>query len=250
MSRFGWAYVNNAITGAVANGPTNSIQFNSGSQVLSGSSSFVFDPSTNKVTLLGQLTGSTLVISASVVSASTYLGVSTTPGGANQTIQFNSGSTFSGSSNLVYNYTTNILSGTTAQFTTITGSTVTGSGALLIGGNATIGGSALIGGGFAAKFTTFSSSFTASANNYFIGISTTGSVVTASLRVATQYVAGQTLIFKDVGGYAGTNNVLIKPTGVSDKVDGASGGVLITTNSGSVTLVCDGTSQFYIVATR
>ena len=42
MSRFGWAYVNSSITGAVANGPTNSVQFNSGSQVLSGSSNFTF----------------------------------------------------------------------------------------------------------------------------------------------------------------------------------------------------------------
>ncbi len=111
MSRFGWAYVNSLITGAVANGPTNSIQFNSGSQILSGSSNFIFDPSTNKVTLLGQLTGSTLVISASVVSASTYLGISAggTPGGTNQTIQFNSGSAFSGSTNLTFDYTTNTL---------------------------------------------------------------------------------------------------------------------------------------------
>ena len=36
-------------------------------------------------------------------------GGSTTPGGADKQIQFNSGSTFSGSSNLTYNYTTNTL---------------------------------------------------------------------------------------------------------------------------------------------
>lgn len=178
MSRFGWAYVNSSITGAVANGPTNSVQFNSGSQVLSGSSNFTFDPSTNKVTLLGQLTGSTLVISASVVSASTYLGItgggSTSPGGTDQTIQFNSGSTFAGSNNLKFDYSTNtlhltgtlradnlivsssqilksgstifgddisdthqftgsilggIVSGTIARFIAVTGSTVTGSDA-------------------------------------------------------------------------------------------------------------------------
>ena len=45
-----------------------------------------------------------------------------TPGGTDTNIQFNSGSTFSGSSNLTYNYTTNVLSGTTAQFTQITAS--------------------------------------------------------------------------------------------------------------------------------
>lgn len=47
---------------------------------------------------------------------------STSPGGLDKAIQFNSGSTFSGSSNLIYDYTTNTISGTNAQFATITGS--------------------------------------------------------------------------------------------------------------------------------
>lgn len=73
-------------------------------------------------------TGRFTTVSASVVSASTYVGLpsfSSTPGGINQTVQFNSGSTFSGSTNLIYNYTTNTLSGTTSQFTTITASNIT-----------------------------------------------------------------------------------------------------------------------------
>jgi hypothetical protein len=52
------------------------------------------------------VTGNLTVIGT--ISASNYLGVSggsATPGGTNQTIQFNSGSTFSGSSNLVWDYT-------------------------------------------------------------------------------------------------------------------------------------------------
>lgn len=112
MSRYGWAYVNGIPTGSstAANGPTGSIQFHSASQNLSGTSNFTYDTATNKVTLLGQLTGSSLVISASVVSASTYLGITGsgggTPGGANKQIQFNSGSTFSGSQNLTYDYST------------------------------------------------------------------------------------------------------------------------------------------------
>ena len=43
------------------------------------------------------------------ISANASGGGSTSPGGLDQQIQFNSGSTFSGSSNLTYNYTTNIL---------------------------------------------------------------------------------------------------------------------------------------------
>jgi hypothetical protein len=70
-------------------------------------------------------------ISGSTISASNYVGLPTssggTPGGTNQTVQFNSGSTFSGSTNLVYNFTTNTLSGTTAQFTNLTSSVVSAS---------------------------------------------------------------------------------------------------------------------------
>jgi hypothetical protein len=83
---------------------------------------------------LGQFT----TLSASVVSASSYVGIpSSTPGGANTQIQFNSGSTFSGSSNLIYDYTTNILSGTISQFTTISASVVTSSNFIGDGNNIT-----------------------------------------------------------------------------------------------------------------
>lgn len=68
--------------------------------------------------------GTNITINNGVISAS---GGGGTPGDGEFAVQFNSGSTFSGSQSLIYNYNTNILSGTTAQFTTITGSTVTGS---------------------------------------------------------------------------------------------------------------------------
>jgi hypothetical protein len=45
-----------------------------------------------------------------------------TPGGANYSVQFNSGSSFSGSSDLTYNYDTSTLSGTIAEFSAITSS--------------------------------------------------------------------------------------------------------------------------------
>ena len=103
MSRFGWAYVNDVITGsAAAAGPTNSVQFNSGSGVFSGSSNFTFNPSTNVLTVVG------------TISASNYLGVSgsggtTSPAGSNKYLQYNSGSVFGASSNLIFDYTTNEL---------------------------------------------------------------------------------------------------------------------------------------------
>ena len=89
---------------------------------------------TASIFLSSSLTGlasiSATTITASVISASSYLGITAgaTPGGPNQSVQFNSGSSLSGSSNLIYNFVTNTLSGTTAQFTIITGSH-TGSGA-------------------------------------------------------------------------------------------------------------------------
>jgi hypothetical protein len=68
-------------------------------------------------------------LSASVVSASSYIGLPTssggTPGGTNTTVQFNSGSTFSGSSNLVYDYTNNRLGvGTSTPGTSIPGTNI------------------------------------------------------------------------------------------------------------------------------
>ena len=71
--------------------------------------------------------GSNITIVAGVIS-STASGSggsgSTSPGGLDQQIQFNSGSTFGGSSNLTYDYITNILSGTTAEFTTLSASNI------------------------------------------------------------------------------------------------------------------------------
>lgn len=265
MSRFGWAYVSTLLTGAVANGPTNSIQFNSGSQILSGSSNFTFDPATSTVYLTGTLRADTLIVSASQIlkSGSTVFGDS-----AGDTHQF-TGSVLLANSLTVTGLstfndrvaiTTNGLVVTGSTFITganfqVLGGTVSSSNALQTAGNlsvatnATIGGNILGSGGFKAAYNTYNSNYNVAASSYFNGISTSGGVVTASLDSATQYQAGQTLIFKDTGGAAGTNNILIKPSG-SQTIDGASGGVRITTNSGSITLVSNGTNQFYIVASR
>lgn len=76
MSRFGWAYVNGLITSSVANGPIYSVQFNSGSNVISGSSNLTFDYTTNTLYLTGTLRADTLVVSSSQIlkSGSTIFG--------------------------------------------------------------------------------------------------------------------------------------------------------------------------------
>jgi hypothetical protein len=68
--------------------------------------------------------GTNITIVGGVISSTA--GGGGTPGGADTQVQFNSGSTFSGSQNLTYDYTNNILSGTTSRFTTITGSNIIG----------------------------------------------------------------------------------------------------------------------------
>ena len=134
MSRFGWAYVNDIITGsAAAAGPTNSVQFNSGSGVFSGSSNFTFNPTTNVLTVVG------------TISASNYLGVSgsggtTSPAGSNKYLQYNSGSVFGASSNLIFDYTTNelILTGNVRVIGQVSASTsLITSGTITAGSNIT-----------------------------------------------------------------------------------------------------------------
>ena len=146
--------------GATPGGIDTSIQFNSGSS-LSGSANLIYDYNTNTLSgtiarfnivtssftgsgaglfnitasgisnftndVRGQFSAGTNITIVGGVISSTGGGTGT-PGGTDQTVQFNSGSTFSGSTNLIYNYTTSTLSGTTAQFTSITGS-FSGSGA-------------------------------------------------------------------------------------------------------------------------
>ena len=59
-------------------------------------------------------------------------------GGTDQTIQFNSGSTFSGSTNLIYDYINNILSGTVAKFSIVTSSNSLVSETITIVGTASL----------------------------------------------------------------------------------------------------------------
>ena len=278
MSKFGWMYASSELTGAVANGPDKSVQFASGSlQKISGSSNFTFDYTTNTLYLTGTLRADTLIVSASQIfkSGSTIFGddvadthqftgsIYNTTLVSGSTAQFTTvtGSTVTGSTARFTTITGSTVTGSTAQFTTVTGSTVTGSTALFttitgstitattltVNSNATVVGNILGSAALKAGYKTFSGNFGVASDSYFNGISTTGSVVTASFNAASTYPSGQTMIFKDTGGTAGTNNILLKPSG-SQTIDGATG-LIISVNSGSVTIVSDGVSSFYIVGT-
>ena len=154
---FGWAYVDCAEEIQAA-GPTGSIQFLTGTNVTSGSAYLLYHTSAyggfqpNTLVLSGNLvvTGTvsvTNVTASSLVSASLFYGdgsnltgisAGATPGGPNQSVQFNSGSSLSGSSKLTFNYTTNLLSvtGDISASVNISGSDFYGGGANLTSLNA------------------------------------------------------------------------------------------------------------------
>jgi hypothetical protein len=130
---------------------------------------------------------------------------------------------------------------------------VSGSRNFFIGSDATIGNDAIINGtirgagGFKAGYASQTASYTVPKTAYFMAISGT-TAVTASLQGATNYLAGQVLIFKDTSGNAAGagRNIRISPSG-SDQIEGA-GPIVISNNFGARTLVCDGVSKFYIIA--
>jgi hypothetical protein len=215
----------------VAFGPNQSIQFNSAG-VLNGSSILTFDGTQVR------LTGSLQVVSSSTIVAEVLsTGVRTT----GKPVQVRN----AGAVIVALMDESGIVSGSTGIFTTLTASVVTASSQLQVASDAYIGGNIVGSGAFKAGYLTYTGSFTAVANSYFVGISTTGSVVTASLNSATNYPAGQTLIFKDIGGNAATNNIRIKPSG-SQTIDGATS-LVISSTSGSATIVSNGLDGFYIV---
>jgi hypothetical protein len=98
MSRFGWAYVSELVTGSsgTPGGSDKTIQFASGS-TFSGSTNFTFDYTTNTVRLTGTLYADTLIVSSSTIykSGSTKFGDDST-----DTHQF-TGSLLLSSSNIV-----------------------------------------------------------------------------------------------------------------------------------------------------
>ena len=71
----------------------------------------------------------------------------------------------------------------------------------------------------------------------------TGAVTSLTLPTA-QTVSGRTIIVKDAGGNAATNNITIDTEG-AQTIDGAATKV-ISTNYDSVKLYCDGSNWFLI----
>ena len=94
-----------------------------------------------------------------------------------------------------------------------------------------------------------SSSFTVASTSDILAINSSGSIITASLPAANTYASGYRLSFKDVQGFAATNNILVKPSG-SENIDGSNSGILITTNYGAVEVFSNGVNSYHILSTN
>src|SRR3712207_6392246 len=92
------------------------------------------------------------------------------------------------------------------------------------------------------KRTATAATYTATATDPYIGVTSTAAARTINLPAAATVGAGKTYIVKDESGAAGTNNVTIDPNG-SETIDGAATKA-ISTNYGSLRVVCGGTNWF------
>lgn len=236
MSRFGWAYVSDLITGsAAAAGPTNSVQYNSGSGVFSGSNNFTFNPSTNTLTVVG------------TISASAYLGVSgsggtTSPAGLDKYLQYNSGSAFGASSNLIFDYTTNELivtgnvkvigqvssstslltSGTITAGSNITSFGIISGSSFLSNGNITSNGVISSSGGLntggaivaSGSITSTSGEISASVGLKTAGTITAGSIISSSAEIQTNSSITASNNIISTAGFVSASNGLYSGNGL------------------------------------
>ena len=159
------------------------------------------------------------------------------PAGSDTQIQFNNAGSFGASAQLTFNSSTNTLTTTNITASShVSASTFYGDGSNLSG----------IGGGTSLNI--FTASFNVLSTYDVVGISTSGSVVTASLPGASSLSSGQRLVFKDVGGSGSVNDLVIEASG-SETIDGAST-LKISTDWGATTIVSDGVGQYFIIGTN
>lgn len=211
------------VGGGTPGGSNTQIQYNADG-AFGSDAQFTWASGSNTLTVTGD-------ISASInISASNFYG-----GGANLTSL--------NASNVSAGTLDNARLPATISVTNVTASSLV-SASFLYGD-----GSNLTNVGTATSAAIHSSSFTASATSDILAINSSGSVITASLLAANSYDAGYRLSFKDVQGYAATNNILIKPSG-SESIDGSNSGILITTNHGSVEIFSNGVNSYHILSTN
>lgn len=82
-------------------------------------------------------------------------------------------------------------------------------------------------------------------SDHILGVTYTTTGTVTSLTLPTeQCISGRTIIIKDAGGNAGTNNITVD-TEAAQTIDGSATAVM-STDYESITLYCDGSNWFII----
>ena len=287
---FRWAYINctaSGTTGSGSAGPPNSLQFVTGSEATTtGSAKFTYETASANLFLTGNFSASN-VISASAVSASFLFGRNVTVDtgefvvrGANarafitgslSASQVVSASVVSSSFYFGRNLTLEagelkVHGGHARVFFTssVSASNVVsasvmsasefhfGAGYLsqsVVSASTYYGDGATLSGVHAWGYNSFTTHFSVSNDYDLMGVNVNGGIITASLYLASAYHPGQRLTFKDIAGSSSTNNIVISSSAF-DYIDSSSADLKVQTDFGSVTLVSDGVSAFFIVGTN
>lgn len=204
---------------ASAQGPINSLQFNTGSGGMSGSANLTFVDNTLFVT-------GNLVVSGTI-EANTFEIISTTVTEINQ-----SGSTAFGDTN----DDTHHFTGSLSVF-----SSSTDLFAVDVENKST-----KIKTGLTLNRVTITSNYSVLKSDYYVGIDTAtpSAPITASLPNANTLNSGQTFVFKDEGGSAGTYNIVISAS--SGQTIDNQNKVILESSHASLTLYSDGATKFFI----
>ena len=117
------------------------------------------------------------------------------------------------------------------------------------GGDLVISGSTHTGGAVHRKMLFKASNFIVGSDDHYIFVDTTSGHVTASLQTAAAAGAGRELIFKDVGGRADANFIVIKPP-IGNKIESVPDELKIKVASGSISLISDGVENYYAFSAR
>lgn len=93
--------------------------------------------------------------------------------------------------------------------------------------------------------TAVNANYLATTSDDYVGVDSNGGVVSVTLPLASTAANGKRIIIKDEGGAATTNNISIVGSG-GDLIDGSASQSLVV-NYESVTLICDGASEWFII---
>ena len=92
--------------------------------------------------------------------------------------------------------------------------------------------------------TSITTTYTASLTDYYIGVDSTGGIISLRLPDAAALASGQTYVVKDEGGASNTNAITVLASG-SQTIDGQNQ-VVLQSSYAAVSLYCNGTNKYFI----